>query len=88
MFVRAQGDRVAGAHVYAADDGAWRVAVLVPRTQLPHRTDVETMLREGALSREERTVHDFKVGDLVLGHRHDYEKGQRDEWRAFRERED
>ena len=88
LFLRVATRRVAAAHVYTAADGAWRVAVLAPRTRLPLGTNVKKMLRDGALSSAERTVHDFKVGDLVLGHRHDYEKGTWDRWDAYRERED
>ena len=88
VFVRVAGHRVAAAHVYATDDGAWQVAVLAPRTQLPHGTDLRAMLRNGALGSEERTVHDFRVGDFVLSHSHDYEKGRLSLWNAFRERGD
>ena len=87
IFVSA-GPLVAAAHVYAADDGAWKVAVLAPRKRLPQGTDLSTMLRSGALSSEDRAVRDFKVGDLVLGHHHDYEKRRSGIWSAFRERED
>ena len=88
IFVSGGEHLVAAAHVYAAEDGAWQVAVLAPRERLPRGTNLPEVLRNGAMSSETRTVHDFKVGDLVLGHRHDYEKGRRDLWRAVRERED
>lgn len=88
VFVSAGKRHVAAAHVYAAADGAWRVAVLAPRKRPSRGTNLQAMLRNGALGSEERTVHDFKIGDLVLGHHHDYDKGRRDEWRTFRERED
>ncbi len=88
LFIRAAWDRVAAAHIHLGDDGAWQAAVLAPRERLPHGTNLQAMLRNGGLGRTERTVQDFKVGDLVLRHRHDYEKGRRDMWKAFHERED
>ena len=88
LFIRAGWDRVAAAHIHLADDGAWQAAVLAPRERLPHGTNLQAMLRNGGLGSAERTVQDFKVGDLVLSHRHDYEKGRSDRWIVFRERED
>lgn len=88
LFIRAGWDRVAAAHIHLGDDGAWQAAVLAPRERLPHGTNLQAMLRNGGLGRAERTVQDFKVGDLVLSHRHDYEKGRSDRWVVFRERED
>lgn len=88
LFVRADSRRVAAAHIHVADDGAWQAAVLAPRERLPHGTNLQAMLRNGGLGRAERTVQDFKVGDLVLSHRHNYEKGRSDRWIVLRERED